>query len=374
MTTVQLSVSQCVAVINQTLDYAYPDLSVVGEVSNFKISQNKYVFFDIKDDKSSLSCFMMKYQLRTPLEDGMKVEVFAQPKITAWGKFSLTVKRIDLMGEGSLRRAFELLKAKLAKEGLFDLERKRPLPSLPSKVGVISSTEAAGFADFIKILNQRFGGLKVEVAHVLVQGNSAPPQIIRALQYFNEASEPPEVIVVVRGGGSADDLAAFNDEPLVRAIAASRVPTLVGVGHETDITLADMVADSRASTPSNAAQILVPDKNQIIEGAHYTLKRMLERTKNQLDSKQREVSEGLQSSYEALRRRQQQLQTDYQALGRSLNQVDPRQVLKRGYGIVRSQGKVVSGVNVAKLQKGNELAIELNKAIIKAGVINVSKK
>ncbi len=374
MTTVQLSVSQCIAVINQTLDSAYPDLSVVGEISNFKISQNKYVFFDIKDDKSTLSCFMMKYQLRTALEDGMKVEVFAQPKITDWGKFSLTVKRIDLVGEGSLKRAFELLKAKLAKEGLFEPERKRPLPSLPSRIGVISSTEAAGFADFTKILNQRFGGLKVEVAHVLVQGSSAPGQIIRALQYFNEASEPPEVIVIVRGGGSADDLAAFNDEPLTRAIAASRVPTLVGVGHETDITLADMVADQRASTPSNAAQILVPDKNQIIEGSHYTLKRILEITKNQLDTKQREVTEAMRSSYGALVHRQRQIQTDYQALVRSLNQVNPNQVLKRGYAIVRGQGEVINSENATKLQKGSELAIELQKVIIKTGVINVSKK
>lgn len=374
MTTVQLSVSQCIAVINQTLDTAYPDLSVVGEITNFKISQNKYVFFDIKDDKSTLNCFMMKYQLRTALEDGMKVEVFAQPKITDWGKFSLTVKRIELMGEGSLRRAFELLKARLAKEGLFDPERKRALPSLPSKIGVISSTEAAGFADFIKILNQRFGGLKVEVAHVLVQGSSAPSQIIRALEYFNQAPEPPEVIVIVRGGGSAEDLAAFNDEPLTRAIAASRVPTLVGVGHETDITLADMVADQRASTPSNAAQILVPDKNQIIEGSHYTLKRMIERVKNQLDARQREVADVMQNSYDAVSRRYRQLQTDYQALARSLNQVNPDQVLKRGYAIVRQQGKVINSENAANLSKGSELAIELQKVIIKTGVINVSKK
>lgn len=374
MTTVQLSVSQCVSLINQTLDYAYPDLSVTGEVSEFKVSQGKYVFFNIKDDQASLSCFMMKWQLRTPLEDGMKIEVFAQPKVTDWGKFSLTVKQINLLGEGSLRRAFELLKAKLEKEGLFEPSRKRLLPELPSRIGVITSTEAAGFADFKKILNQRFGGLKIEVAHVLVQGNNAPVQIMRALQYFNESEIPPEVIVIVRGGGSLDDLAAFNDEPLVRAVAASRVPTLVGVGHETDVTLADMAADQRASTPSNAAQIIVPDKLELIHHAKRSVGWMLDQVQRQAEEKQQQVKQARLASYDGLLRRHQQIVTDYQALRRSLGQVNPRQVLKRGYAIVRSGSKVLGSNEIDKLEKGDELAIELNKAIIKTGVINVKRK
>ncbi len=374
MTTVQLSVSQCVSLINQTLDYAYPDLSVTGEVSEFKVSQGKYVFFNIKDDQASLSCFMMKWQLRTPLEDGMKIEVFAQPKVTDWGKFSLTVKQINLLGEGSLRRAFELLKAKLEKEGLFEPSRKRLLPELPSRIGVITSTEAAGFADFKKILNQRFGGLKIEVAHVLVQGNNAPVQIMRALQYFNESEIPPEVIVIVRGGGSLDDLAAFNDEPLVRAVAASRVPTLVGVGHETDVTLADMAADQRASTPSNAAQIIVPDKLELIHHAKRSVGWMLDQVQRQAEEKQQQVKQARLASYDGLLRRHQQIVTDYQALKRSLGQVNPRQVLKRGYAIVRSGSKALGGSEIDKLKKGDELAIELNRAIIKTGVINVKRK
>lgn len=145
---------------------------------------------------------------------------------------------------------------------MFAPERKRSLPEIPAHIAVISSTQAAGYADFVKILNERWGGLKVDVAHVQVQGTVAPDQIIRAINYFGEEEVLPEVLVIIRGGGSADDLAAFNDEPLVRAIAGSRIPTIVGVGHEVDVTLADMVADVRAATPSNAAQIVVPDKRE----------------------------------------------------------------------------------------------------------------
>jgi exodeoxyribonuclease VII large subunit len=261
---IRLGVSDFIALTNQTLEFAYPSVEVEGEVASFKVNQGKFVFFDLKDQAGSVGCFMTLWQLRTPIEDGMKVVVVATPKLTPWGKFSLTVRAVRPSGEGNLKKSFELLKAKLDKEGLFSPARKRALPALVQHVAVISSTQAAGYADFIKILNDRWGGLEVEVAHVQVQGATAPDQIIRALQYFNMREELPQVVVIVRGGGSADDLSAFNDEQLVREIAASRIPTLVGVGHEIDMSLADMVADVRAATPSNAAQILTPDRNEIV--------------------------------------------------------------------------------------------------------------
>ena len=154
-----LTVSELRDFVNQTLSYAYPSVVVEGEITGFKINQDKWVFFDIKDASGSLGCFMSLFNLRVPIEDGMKVVIRAAPKVTPWGKFSLTVQSIRPSGEGSLKKSFELLKAKLEKEGLFAPERKRVLPEMPSHIAVISSTQAAGYADFIKILNERWGGV-----------------------------------------------------------------------------------------------------------------------------------------------------------------------------------------------------------------------
>ena len=253
MATLSLSVSDFIALTNQTLEFAYPSIEVEGEVASFKVNQGKFVFFDLKDSGGSVGCFMMAWQLRVPIEDGMKVAVTATPKLTPWGKFSLTVRAVRPSGEGSLKKSFELLKVKLEKEGLFASERKRALPEVPQYIAVISSTQAAGYADFVKILGDRWGGMRVDVAQVQVQGADAPDQMIRALRYFNSQETVPQVIVIIRGGGSADDLSAFNDELLVREIATSRVPTLVGVGHEVDTSLADLAADVRAAEAKGAS-------------------------------------------------------------------------------------------------------------------------
>lgn len=253
------TVSQFLDTLNQDLAYAFSGVVVEGEIASYKVSQGKWVFFDLKDDESSVNCFISVWQLTLPLEDGMKVRLKALPKVTQWGKFSLTVQKIAPIGEGSIKKAYELLKRKLTKEGLFDPARKRPLPDHLQKIGLISSTGAAGYADFCKILNARWGGLEVQVCHTQVQGLAAPDQIIRALKYLNEKSEV-DVIAIVRGGGSADDLSCFNDEALVRAIAASKIPVITGIGHEVDESLADLAADLRASTPSNCAELLTHDR------------------------------------------------------------------------------------------------------------------
>lgn len=258
----KFSVSEFIDYVNQTLDYAYTSSVIVGEVSSFKVNQGKWVFFDLKDDDSSLGCFMPLWDLRTEIADGMKVAVRGTPKVTKWGKFSFTVKNIQPVGQGNIKKAYELLKKKLEKEGLFAPEKKRPLPSDLHDVGVISSTQAAGYADFIKIINERWGGLRLHVAHTGVQGLQAADQIIRALKYLNERAEV-QVIAIIRGGGSADDLAVFNDEQLVRAIAASRIPVITGIGHEVDESLSDLAADLRGSTPSNVAQMLTPDRREV---------------------------------------------------------------------------------------------------------------
>lgn len=358
-----LTVSGFIATLNQTLEYAYPSIEVEGEVASFKVNQDKYVFFDIKDAGGSINCFMTVWQLRVPIADGMKVIVTATPKLTPWGKFSLTVQAIRPSGEGSLKKSFELLRAKLDKEGLFAPERKRPLPGLPKHVAVISSVQAAGYADFIKIINDRWGGLDIEVASVQVQGTVAPDQMIQALRHFNSQEVLPEVIVIIRGGGSADDLSAFNDELLVREIAASRVPTLVGVGHEVDVSLADMVADVRAATPSNAAQILVPDRGEVIRAVRRQVQSLLPRIDQVIDGGiigvRRQLSDVLRAIDQQYDRSDNQLQN----VRRVLAELDPRKVLMRGYAIVRGEAVI-----------GQRIEIEKSDIVITAEVKDVRQK
>lgn len=350
MENLTVSVSDAIALINQTLDYAFPTLVIEGEVASFKVNQGKFVFFDIKDDGGTLGCFMMLFQLRTALEDGMRVRVVATPKLTQWGKFSLTVREVQPVGEGSLKRAFELLKEKLDKEGLFAAERKRLLPTMPEHIAVISSVQAAGYADFIRILDERWGGVRVDVAHVQVQGSEAPKQIIRALEYFNQQEVVPEIVVIIRGGGSADDLSAFNDEPLVRAIAASRIPTVVGVGHEVDESLADMAADVRAATPSHAAQIIVPDKQVVISGVRHDVVRIASAVEGAAAELQLRVRSMLA---EALRAIDDQLKrtTDKLVSSRTvLEAYDPNAVLARGYALVRGEINIGGTIEVERMQ------------------------
>lgn len=359
----KLSVSDFIALTNQTLEYAYPIIEIEGEVSGFKVNQGKFVFFDLKDAGGSLGCFMMLFALRVPIEDGMKVIVTATPKLTQWGKFSLTVKAVRPSGEGSLKKSFDLLKQKLNKEGLFAPERKRPIPALPKTIAVISSTQAAGYADFVKIINDRWGGLVVDVAHVQVQGSGAPDQIIRALKYFNSRERLPDVIAIVRGGGSADDLSAFNDELLVREIAASRVPTVVGVGHEIDESLADLVADVRAATPSNAAQLIVPDKQEIIRAVRAQVYGLLPRMERIIGERRREVRSAMKDALMNVEVRLTERADTLAQTRRVLAELDPRRVLERGYALLR--GDVVLGATVQ---------IETKKTIIEAEVTNVTSK
>jgi exodeoxyribonuclease VII large subunit len=350
---------------------ATPSITVIGEVANFKVNQNKWVFFDVKDEESSLGCFMSAFNLRVAVEDGMQVAVTARPTVTKWGKFSLTVQEIKPVGEGSIKRAFELLRAKLDNEGLFALERKRPLPVLPAKIGVISSVDAAGYKDFIKILGQRFGGIEISVINTQVQGQPAAEQIIAALGQFNEMAEPPEVIAILRGGGSRDDLAVFDDEPLVRALAASRVPTITGIGHEIDVTLADLAADARASTPSNAAEILVPDRREIVAELDERLRHLMTHANNNLVQAEQFVAAACAKMSTTITRRLDKFDARLELMTATLRQLDPRTILRRGYAIVRDEtGRIVRG----GVKVGAKLVIENLDNLIETEVKNVRKK
>lgn len=366
MTNIHLrfSVTDFIALTNQTLEYAYPSVEIEGEVASFKVNQDKYVFFDLKDAGGSIGCFMTVWQLRQPIEDGMKIIVTATPKLTQWGKFSLTVRALRPSGEGSLKKSFELLKSKLDKEGLFAVERKRPLPQIPNHIAVITSTQAAGYADFIKILNDRWGGIKVDMAHVQVQGANAPDQMIRALKYFNEQETLPEIIVLIRGGGSADDLSAFNDELLVREIAASRVPTVVGVGHEVDESLADLAADLRAATPSNAAQLIVPDRDEMIRTVrHVHIRSILTRIDAIVRDYAVQSRDFLEQIIEGTTTRLDDTQRALTSQRSVLVQLDPNKVLARGYALLRGEAKV-----------GERIEIETTRAIMKAKVETYEQK
>lgn len=338
-----LTPSDFVAVVNQTLEYAYSSVLIVGEVGSFKVNQGKWVFFDLKDEEASIGCFMSVWNLRVPLEDGMKVVVRGTPKLTKWGKFSLTVTGVQPVGEGSLKRAYEMLRKKLTEEGLFNPARKRGVPANLTRLGVISSTQAAGYADFVKIINARWGGMKVMVAHTQVQGMDAPDQIRRALQYFNERNEV-QMIALIRGGGSADDLACFNDEKLVRAVAASKIPVITGIGHEVDESLVDLAADVRASTPSNAAEMLTPDRRAVEARIKSECGKMALMVKNAVDAtldglerKCAEVKRVILAEIEQKERRVTEVEKILAAL-------NPERVLERGYAIVtgvRTLGGVV---------------------------------
>lgn len=358
------SVTQFIAVTNQTLDMAYPAVVIEGEVESFKVNQGKYVFFNLKDNESSVGCFMMLYQMRTPLQDGMKVVVRARPKLTKWGKFSLTIDAVRPMGEGSLKKSFELLKAKLEKEGLFSTERKRELPSVINRVGLIASTESAGYADFTTIAAQRWGGIEFQVYHVQVQGESSPEKIIKAIEYFNTREDLVDCLVLIRGGGSLDDLASFNDELVVRSIAASRIPTVVGVGHETDTTLSDLVADVRAATPSNAAEIITPDKADIKRYIDNLVQGVPRRIQSVLDAKVLAVGGLVERLDRSVDVRLESYQEAVKSSVQLLESYNPANVLRRGYSIIRGNPST----------SGAEIEIETNQAIIKAEVKSYERK
>lgn len=363
METPKFSVSQFIASLNQTFEYTYPIVAVEGEVSSYKVNQGKYIFFDLKDESATVNCFASVWQVKTPLEDGMKVLVLARPKLTAWGRFSLTIQSVKPLGDGALKRSQDLLRAKLDKEGLFDLERKRALPDSPRSIAVVSSTGAAGYADFIKILSERTGGLSVKVAHVQVQGEAAPTQIVRAIDHLNQTSQLPEVLVLIRGGGSQDDLAAWSDERVVRAIASSRIPTLVGIGHETDTTLADLAADVRAATPSNAAQIVVPDRREIIDSAWRQVESMRSRAVRELTTARDEIIRAIDQAYDQLSQHISDQRLALRHARSSLHSYDPQRVLERGYALLRG-----------KITEGQVIEIETASQIVTAEVKNVGTK
>ncbi len=355
----ELSVGEFVALLNQTLEYAYPSVTITGELANLRISKNRWVYFDLKDEEASVKFFGTVYMLPGPLEDGMLLKVRGQPRLHNLYGFSVNVQSMRPAGEGSIKKAAQLLQAKLTAEGLFDETRKRPLPYPPAKIGLVTSKQSAAYADFIKILKARWQGLDIALIDVQVQGEAAPEQITAAIEQFNSAAEPPETIVIIRGGGSAEDLAAFSTEQVTRAVAASRVPTLVAIGHEVDLSLAELAADRRASTPSNAAELLVPDRAHALTEIQSTADQLRQAGQRQITDARADLGVKVSSMEQSLLQVLQSARTALRGYSQLLAALNPDAILRRGYAIVRSGQKVLrstktlSGGDIVKVQLAN---------------------
>ncbi len=390
-----LSVSQFVAYLNDTFKAIWDvnEAAIEGEVSEFRVSQGQWVNFNLKDEEALVGCFMVLNKLRLPIEDGMRVRVYGSPRVyPKWGKLSFNVERVEPVGEGALRKALAALRAKLEAEGLFDASRKRAMPRFPSRIALIASRESAAFGDFIRVVNERWRGLEIDLYHAVVQGDKAPDSVMSALARANTSPGPSserkggyDAVVITRGGGSFEELMAFNDERLVRAIYASKIPTLVAIGHERDVTLAEEVADMRGSTPTDCARRLVPDRRDalfelahiergigdaldgLIEGRRNRIARTLDVAATWLSAFRHRFELAHQRVEASLAAWRGGLLDRLIALNRLVTSFNPDAVLKRGFAIVTSQtGAVVASVQDAK--PGLPVAIRLRDGSVDARI------
>ncbi len=262
-----LSVSQLTAQIKNALEGEFPSVWVVGEISNYSRPQSGHSYFTLKDDQAQIRAVMWRSaaaRLKFDLADGLDVVCHGHIDVYApRGSYQLVVDELQPKGVGALELALRKLREKLAAEGLFDAARKRKLPVFPRRVAFVTSPTGAAIHDFLQVLGRRWRGVDVLVIPARVQGEGAAQEIVAGIRMANRISPRPDVLIVGRGGGSLEDLWAFNEEPVVRAIAASKIPTVSAVGHEIDVTLADLAADVRALTPSEAAERIVPAADEI---------------------------------------------------------------------------------------------------------------
>ena len=261
-------VADLVGAVRTTVERGYTDVWVEGEVSNFRPADSGHLYFTLKDGDAQLRVVMFRSQarlLRFRPDNGM--QIVARGRVTIYdvrGELQLSAEFLEPLGAGALQVAFEQLKARLAEEGLFDASRKKPLPLLPRRIGIVTSPRGAALQDMLNILGRRHEGVGILLYPAQVQGETASVEVAAGIKYFNRARNV-DVVIIARGGGSIEDLAAFNDEKLARAIAASELPVISAVGHETDFTVADFVADLRAPTPSAAAELVIESKHRLAE-------------------------------------------------------------------------------------------------------------
>ena len=368
-------------------------VSVRGEISNFKQYPSGHCYFTLKDTNSALKCVMFRSRaqyLRFLPQNGM--QVVAGGSIAVYerdGVYQLYVDSLIPEGTGDLALAFEQLKEKLAAEGLFDPARKQPLPAFPKKIGVVTSSAGAVLRDIYRVSKRRWPGIQLVLYPVQVQGEGAAEQIARGIDFFAE-EYAVDVIIAGRGGGSMEDLWAFNEEPVVRAIAACPVPLISAVGHETDFTLADFAADVRAATPSQAAELAVPDRLEVMRQVESLTGQLTRQVQREL-ALRRQRLEGLLNSrvmrepQSMLAERRQrldfllaglqrtakvELQSKQHKLGLILNRlaaINPVAVMGRGYGIVTKQDKLVSSIQTVEID--DELQLTFTDGHVQAKVL-----
>ena len=324
-------------------------IPVLGEISNFKRYQSGHCYFTLKDEKSALKCVMFKSSaahLSFEPQNGEKVVALGSISVYERdGVYQLYVTAMRRQGVGDLMQAYEALKEKLTKEGLFDESRKKPLPRLPRAIGIITSPSGAAVHDIITVSRRRNKGVKLILYPVKVQGEEAAGEIVRAIDFFHR-HHLADLLIVGRGGGSIEDLWAFNEEPVVRAIAASKIPIISAVGHETDFTLSDFAADARAATPSQAAEIAVIDvaayRNGIAfywDKAAKLLEKEIHENAQLADSLQQELTQAMAAELDAKKHR-------LSLMAAKLSALSPLTVLSRGYTITTTAGhRAVQGVS-----------------------------
>lgn len=308
-------VRDLVSAIRTQLEREYTDVWVEGEISNYRPAESGHLYFTLKDDGAQLRVVMWRTQarlLRFKPDNGL--QVIARGRVTVYdqrGELQLSAEYLEPKGAGALQIAFEQLKAKLAAEGLFDRERKKPIPRLPRRIGIVTSPRGAALHDMLNILRRRHESVGVVIFPAQVQGDGAAAEVAGGIRHFNRAKNV-DVIVIARGGGSLEDLAAFNDEALARMIAASEIPLISAVGHETDFTIADFVADLRAPTPSAAAELVIESKRQLEEQVETLRRRLARAARYQLQQIKLRLTELSQHGAfarmrEAIRRREQRV-------------------------------------------------------------------
>jgi exodeoxyribonuclease VII large subunit len=395
-----LSVREVTTHVKRLLDSSdlLQDVSVRGEVSNYKRHTSGHLYFSLKDEESQLSCVMFRgaaSHLRFEPEDGMMV--VASGSISVYeraGRYQLYVKHMQPEGRGDLYLAFERLKAKLEAEGLFDPARKRPLPRFPRKIAVLTSATGAAIRDITTILARRFPPATQVHIPTTVQGEQGAESIIESLRIANDLIEGVDVIILGRGGGSIEDLWCFNEESVARAIRASRVPVVSAVGHETDFTIADFVADVRAPTPSAAAELTVPDRAELLSLTDGLRRRLtsaltatVERWRSRLDGVLRsralrfpmERVEEFQQRVDDLasaltlhyRRRLDASRADVELLDHKLRALGPAQTLERGYLLCRRSADGTLITRAAQLAPPDDVDLRFADGVAEAEVRKV---
>ncbi len=390
-----LSVTEVTKYLRELLegDTVLQDLWVEGEVSNFSRPASGHLYFTIKDSGASLRCVMWRNtavrQVYLP-QDGEAVEVHGSVSVyEAGGQYQLYADQIRPAGEGALYQEFLRLKDSLEAEGLFDPERKRPIPEWPNRIGIVTSPTGAALRDMLDTLRRRFPLAEVILAPSPVQGDAAPAAIVAALERLNRVVQP-EVILLARGGGSIEDLWAFNDELVARAIAASDAPVISGVGHETDFTIADFVADLRAPTPTAAAELATPDQEElraalrertqdltsaaqnILTNTRWTLSDLENRLRQhspltRIRSGRQRLDELVRRAGMSLTHRLQLRRTQLDGLRQHLSALSPEAVLGRGFSVVtKADGQVVR--NVKDVQTGDGLRVRVSDGEFRAEV------